>query len=537
MIRAAALLSTFLPAAALACGGLFCNNAQPVNQAAERILFAQDGDTVHMHVQIAYQGPPQDFGWLLPTPRDVETEVGTEALFSQLDQQFAPRFQLTQEFDESCAVLAGARGAPSAAENDGAGGQGADDGVQVLSREAVGPYDRVILDADNVMALREWLDTNEFQIPEATDEKLQPYIDAGAVFVALKMLPGTDAGDIQPLHLTFTSPAPAVPIVPTAVAAEPDMGIIVHLLGDSRAVPKNYAHVRINEAAIDWLSGGQNYADVVSQAADEAEGRAFTTDYAGGHAGLAESIRPYPADQLARIAEAGTLRAVYEALDYALDADAVRVLGAHFEVPEGINPAQYFNCPDCFADVNWEAEVDGAAVAAELETVNPARESLQANLAASPYLTRLYTTMSAAEMTEDPVFTRNPDLEEVPATRNAVQHLACDDDGNVVESYIEVAGLRVAVDLESNQIPGTIQRQDGATVRGGETVAARVIEQLAEAGPPMVREDRTPELEAEHNADFSGGGGGDSGCDCDSTGGAPAAWILPILLLGLRRRR
>ena len=33
--------------------------------------------------------------------------------------------------------------------------------------------------------------------------------------------------------------------------------------------------------AIDWVGGGQNYADVVSQAVDEAGGQAFVTDFAG----------------------------------------------------------------------------------------------------------------------------------------------------------------------------------------------------------------------------------------------------------------
>ena len=63
------------PLPALACGGLFCNAVTPVNQAAERILFAVDGEQVHMHVRITYQGPPTDFGWLLPAPRGVADRV------------------------------------------------------------------------------------------------------------------------------------------------------------------------------------------------------------------------------------------------------------------------------------------------------------------------------------------------------------------------------------------------------------------------------------------------------------------------------
>ncbi|MEZ4436478.1 MAG: DUF2330 domain-containing protein [bacterium] len=94
----AAALTLTSPAAALACGGLFCDNSQPVNQAAERILFARDGETMHMHVRITYQGPPTEFGWLLPTARDVEVELSSEQLFLDLDTRFAPRFTLQTEF-------------------------------------------------------------------------------------------------------------------------------------------------------------------------------------------------------------------------------------------------------------------------------------------------------------------------------------------------------------------------------------------------------------------------------------------------------
>jgi len=49
---------------AQACGGFFCSQAQPVNQAAERIIFSQNGDgTVTAVIQILYQGPSEHFSW------------------------------------------------------------------------------------------------------------------------------------------------------------------------------------------------------------------------------------------------------------------------------------------------------------------------------------------------------------------------------------------------------------------------------------------------------------------------------------------
>jgi hypothetical protein len=99
--RIAALAALAVPGPALACGGLFCNNSQPVVQQAENILFVVDDQTTHMHVRITYGGPPQEFGWLLPVPRGVETAVSTEQVFQALGR-FAPSFQLNFEFSVEC---------------------------------------------------------------------------------------------------------------------------------------------------------------------------------------------------------------------------------------------------------------------------------------------------------------------------------------------------------------------------------------------------------------------------------------------------
>ena len=528
------------PGAAFACGGLFCNNSQPVTQSAERILFAQDGDTVYMHVRLSYAGPPQDFGWLLPVPPDVETALSSEALFQRFDQQFGPRFAVQTEFHENCNNQRGLNFPSSVGISGGADDGSAefspqDPGVQIISREAVGPYDRVILQADNVQVLRAWLDENEFQVPEKTDETLIPYIENGAVFVALKLLPGTDAGDVQPLRLKFTAPSATIPIVPTSVAASPDMGIIVHVLGQSRAIPKNYAHIQINDAAIDWFNGGQNYADVVSKAADDAMGKAFATDYAGPSAGIIDSLPLINEQMLNQIRGMETVRDLIN--NVPLDADMGRLLGDSVKIPEGVSPTQFWQCPQCF-DIDLNAAIDGEAIAAQIEVeINAPRKELAKLFDDNPYLSRLYTTLSAAEMDLDPTFAFNPDLDDVNNRYTATQKIFCDSNGEVLPSltYLETpSGVRMPV--SDNSVPDPIARQGGATVRGMDVPGARIIEQIAERGQPMVIEDLTSAIRARYNDDVaqpSVGGGG-----CQSTD-APAslAGLFGLLALVFRRRR
>src|SRR5882724_2860300 len=72
---AALAASAFTSGVASACGGFFCNQSQPVNQAAEGIIFADNGDgTVTAVIQIQYQGPSAAFSWLLPISSAPKTD-------------------------------------------------------------------------------------------------------------------------------------------------------------------------------------------------------------------------------------------------------------------------------------------------------------------------------------------------------------------------------------------------------------------------------------------------------------------------------
>lgn len=536
--------ATLAPAGAFACGGLFCNNSQPIEQQAENILFVPDGEQTHMHVRISYVGPPQNFGWLLPVPRGVETRVGSEAVFQALGA-FAPQFVLNWEYTAECMELDYPEYADGAAAG-GAGGEAPGRGVEVLSREPVGPYDRAILDARTVEDLRLWLTDNGYQIPDAVDATLRPYIDQNAVFVAVKLLPGQQTGDLVPLMLSYPGNAPTIPIVPTAVATRPDLGIVAQVLGDARAIPLNYRHVQINEAAIDWLSGGGNYFDVVAQASDEAGGRAFATDFAGPHGLRGANLLQISDEVLDRLAAAHTvaeLAAPVCEIGFG-DPDLRRVLTSIFK-PPGDSEGTFLDCVGQVGNDPAEA-VDGAAIAERLRLeVNDAHATADAQIAAHPYLTRLFTTMSADEMTEDPTFAFNADAAAVSNVHEATaQVYQCDADGYYDRQNLRIvtaSGLVLAV-VDGGQADA-IQRQDGETIRKGEEPGAAVIEQYLVAGEPTTDLDNVPAIQARNDGSNVPRGtpnADDGGCDCRTSGSANAApWALLGLagLAGRRRRR
>src|SRR5690349_24852265 len=94
-------------APASACGGFFCSQQQPVNQAAERIIFADNGDgTITAVIQILYEGPSENFSWLLPistVPQGDQLGVASDVAFTRLQAATNPQFNLNTVIEGRCA--------------------------------------------------------------------------------------------------------------------------------------------------------------------------------------------------------------------------------------------------------------------------------------------------------------------------------------------------------------------------------------------------------------------------------------------------
>src|SRR3954468_11854745 len=107
LFTAALGAASLTPAAALACGGFFCNRAQPVNQAAESIIFADNGDgTTTAVIQIQYQGPSKSFSWLLPissVPKaDSDIGIAPNLALQRLQSATNPNYTLTTRVEGTC---------------------------------------------------------------------------------------------------------------------------------------------------------------------------------------------------------------------------------------------------------------------------------------------------------------------------------------------------------------------------------------------------------------------------------------------------
>ncbi len=549
MTLATLALLTSTPADA--CGGFFCDSGAPVLQAAERIVFGVDRDAgqVEMHVQITYSGPSEDFSWIVPVPQVPEIGVTTSALFTQLAITTQPTFTLTPVDEGHCReggggiltsrdmVLMGANESASDADGDYPD-------VTVIDEKAVGPYLTVTLAAETTEALIGWLDENGYDIPSELEPVLAPYVAKDAYFVALQLQKGNDVGDLAPLMLTFDAEKAMVPVQLTSVAATDDMRMEAYVLSDGRGVPTSYLHVKINLASIDWWTFGSNYNDVITEAANEAGGHAFATDYYGSTdlmAGLLFDTERFDEAALRNAGDSNEWLSLIPQVLVTNSVELFEVVEDHVAtVGEGNGPTTWF-CPTCF-DIDPRFDVDAATDDLVARVAEP-MEHAQQLVDAHPKLARMTSSLDAIEMTVDPVFAINDEMADSEVAIAHASDLVYECGNGKLRSKadrrLELEDGRV-IDLPSEDWMAKHGYTDFEFIQEqnlGDT-KAQTIEQMSEEGQPVVLFDYTDDLHAmddAHNAWVRSllGCGGCNG----APGGFGAGGLLFAGLLAARRRK
>ncbi|MEM7152491.1 MAG: DUF2330 domain-containing protein [Myxococcota bacterium] len=432
------MLVAATPRPADACGGTFCDagpQAMPVDQTGETIVFVLDETHVEAHIQIEYDPSTEAerFAWIIPVMNTPEFAVSSQQLMLNLQNSTVPSYGFSN-FRDFCDDDWGGEGgwddwdgcdgggAAPGGDSDAAGGGGDDGattggGTEVISKQTLGAFDIAVVESQTAEDLMIWLGENDFyQDPNATPI-LQEYVDEGAQFVAVRLTNGADVGEIHPISLRYEGRSPCLPIRLTRIAAAEDMDIRAFFLAKGRAYPTNYRHVELNPLKLDWIDLGSNYKEVVTQAIDEplVEGHGFVTEYAG------------PTDLITRdglfnplwddaVFSSTVPEDLYDILYYQdlLRCDeepctghplTLGILASYLPVPAGLTAAEYYECIECFedeADLSaWDGEAFGNDVLERI--INPGLHAVEL-LDENPFVTRLYTTLSPHEMTEDPLF-------------------------------------------------------------------------------------------------------------------------------------
>jgi MYXO-CTERM domain-containing protein len=573
-VMVAAALALVLAAAerpARACGGFFCdapqvNQGPPIAQSGENVLFVMDTDPqtgqnrVEAHIQIVYTGTADQFSWVVPLTAAPELDTGTDAEFSLIEPATRPTFTTMYQQEGTCqgqssggGIGCGSFSGASAGVEDSAGGTvNNNGGVEVAFRGNVGPYEAITVRADDPQTLRDFLTNNGYYVSPAASKIIDDYVAAHDYFVALRLQQGKDTSAIQPIVLRLAADEACLPLKLTAIASTPDLRISVWVLAAARAVPLTYTEVSVNLAKLDWFSGGQNYDSLLGTAADEAQGNAFSVEYAQSSATVGNRLtQALSIETQLRIAtNPSVYMSTLTAAGLAPTGDVLSALQRHIPEPQslitqGVTAQQfyqslgtyYYSQPTAFA------QFDPVALTTDLDmTVFQPLAKAQALFASHPYLTRLATFISPEEMTKDPLFVTNPDLGDYSNLHMAVAHVMCGD-----EDY-SACNAPVRLQLEGNQ---DVWYKNPAACRSNydrtdldALPSADMGWRRDPVGTGDVIIDNTAAITsalAKHNAAVSASVGG--GCGCAVRRGAQARPVgaalalLAAVALCVRRRR
>jgi hypothetical protein len=446
---------------ARACGGLFCNTRPPdplaplpVAQTGENVVFAIEKDpaggasTLTAHIQILYSGDAAKFSWVVPVDSVPVVTVGTDRLFTTLASLTQPQFSSTSVIDGQCipqpffpgsadaGMRAGTGG--SSAGTGGSAGSTAGPGVTVAFMGAVGNYEVSVVqstDPTDPTGLKVWLTDNGYVISDQASGLIDAYVQQHKYFVAVKLQPGVGVKFIQPIVMTFKANEPCVPLRLTAIAAFPDMQVRLWVFADHRAVPKNFYELKIDDARIDWQSGGSNYNALVSEAANGApRGNAFVAEYAGTSSLTARTLWFDGQYNLTPLQSAMTPPAYLQALlalGLGNDSQTLPLLARYIPMPDavkamGITDSAFYGNLSFYWSQYAFPPYDLAGLTSEVSSkiIEP-RHVAQTMMDAHPYLTRLNTFISPEEMNDDALFIVNRDLPEVPLQHTAIFQTMC----------------------------------------------------------------------------------------------------------------
>ncbi|MFD3538247.1 DUF2330 domain-containing protein [Streptomyces sp. NPDC058662] len=238
-----ALLTTQLgslisPAYACGCGAMVADGRSRIGVDRETSVVRWDGRTEEILMRFTVGGDAQRAAWIMPVPRRATVRLGDGAVFGELDRLTRPERRTRTHFwpRRGDWPFASGRGDGAGAAPPGTG----DPAVGVVGRERLGDFDVARLTATDPDALKNWLESNGFALPDRLAVEVQPYVDQKWEYVAVRLAPrdpGTVLrGDLDPLRISFDSDRLVYPMRLSRLARTPQ-SLGLYVLADHRMEP------------------------------------------------------------------------------------------------------------------------------------------------------------------------------------------------------------------------------------------------------------------------------------------------------------
>ncbi|WP_329032895.1 DUF2330 domain-containing protein [Streptomyces sp. NBC_01725] len=232
--------SLIAPAYACGCGAMVPGRQSTMGVDRETSVVRWDGATEQIVMRFTVNGNAPEAAWIMPVPGRAEVELGDADLFAELDALTEPEHRTRHYFwprDDDWPFAPDGDGLSAGAPLPGA----AAPPVGVVGRERLGDFDVARLTATDPGALRDWLETNGFELPADLAAGLRPYVDQEWEYVAVRLAPEEDGatlrGTLDPLRLTFESDRLIYPMRLSRLADQPQ-SLGLYVMADHRMEPR-----------------------------------------------------------------------------------------------------------------------------------------------------------------------------------------------------------------------------------------------------------------------------------------------------------
>ena len=250
-------------------------------------IIAHDGATEELHLLVRFSGTASSFAWIVPLPAEPVVAAGDIQLFVDLAY-------ITEPPEGSGGTCLGCAASGDVAAQE----------VTLLSQGTVGALDFRVVHADtDAAALATYAAAEGFQVPAAAPAVLDGYIARGwkTFMVARVSEAGTPnsgvvEGLLQPVKLTFSTPAPVFPLEVSKVGAGDLVEVVLYVVGDHRMQATS-----TTEAEWGWT----RYAKHIGEAELKVlqEDRPAFLAFVGQRPWLTKLIRDYWDDEVALLAD------------------------------------------------------------------------------------------------------------------------------------------------------------------------------------------------------------------------------------------
>ncbi len=177
-----------------------------INEPSQKAILVYDAGQEDLILQVKYDGPLREFGWLIPVPSLPTVQKGSMNCFYELSQY-------TQRQNQMTGIARASYGSESASDHSAA--EEKEPPVKVVEIKTVGAYQTAVLSATDAGALARWLAANRFDIPAKAPEVIDFYVQRHWYFVAVKInlvaavsygtAQALAGGELNPLQIHFAS--------------------------------------------------------------------------------------------------------------------------------------------------------------------------------------------------------------------------------------------------------------------------------------------------------------------------------------------